>query len=366
MSKNIYTDISEPAPTAQATPSPNPHHQNPTAYRFEFLGTGLAYFKIWIVNLVLTILTLGIYSPWAKVRRLRYFYGNTKLNNRTFDFTANPKRILVGRLIAIGIYLVVSTVWRFSPEVAIAGSALLFVIYPWLMRSSLRFMARNSQYNNVRFAFNGGLGAAYGLFIAILLLLLLNIISFGLLLPLTWWMFKRYQFNETYFGQLKFNFNTSIWDVYKACILPMIILILVALALIAIGLLSKNLNEGGFSITHWLILIAYLSMLLVIPLMQGYVHKAIWGKLTLGNNRFELVNFSPLKFAFIHLTNYFAIILTLGLLYPWAAVRIHRYKTETLSLIAYDNFDAIATPSVDNVSPLGEEISDVFDFDVSW
>ncbi len=29
----------------------------------------------------LTIITLSLYAPWAKVRRLRYFYGNTEFLN---------------------------------------------------------------------------------------------------------------------------------------------------------------------------------------------------------------------------------------------------------------------------------------------
>ncbi|MFT6387486.1 MAG: hypothetical protein ACJAUP_000857 [Cellvibrionaceae bacterium] len=41
--------------------------------RFE--GKGFEYFKIWMVNILLTIVTLGLYYPWAKVRHLRYFYG---------------------------------------------------------------------------------------------------------------------------------------------------------------------------------------------------------------------------------------------------------------------------------------------------
>ena len=45
---------------------------------------------------------------------------------------------------------------------------------------------------------------------------------------------------------------------------------------------------------------------------------------------------------------------------------MHRYKTETLALSVVDDFEALTTPSADNVSPLAEEISDVFDFDVSW
>lgn len=43
---------------------------------FRFTGNGREYFRIWIVNTLLTILTLGIYSAWAKVRKKRYIYGN--------------------------------------------------------------------------------------------------------------------------------------------------------------------------------------------------------------------------------------------------------------------------------------------------
>ena len=46
-------------------------------HRPEFRGDPKEYFRIWIVNLALTILTLGIYSAWAKVRKQRYFYLST-------------------------------------------------------------------------------------------------------------------------------------------------------------------------------------------------------------------------------------------------------------------------------------------------
>ena len=38
-----------------------------------FEGKTSEYFGIWIVNLLLSLLTLGIYSAWAKVRRKKYF-----------------------------------------------------------------------------------------------------------------------------------------------------------------------------------------------------------------------------------------------------------------------------------------------------
>ena len=66
---------------------------------FTFTGTGREYFGIWIVNILLTILTLGIYSAWAKVRRTRYFYGNTRLAGASFDYHARPVQILIGRIV---------------------------------------------------------------------------------------------------------------------------------------------------------------------------------------------------------------------------------------------------------------------------
>ena len=46
------------------------------AESLEFRGKTGEFFGIWIVNVFLTIITLGIYSAWAKVRTNRYFYGN--------------------------------------------------------------------------------------------------------------------------------------------------------------------------------------------------------------------------------------------------------------------------------------------------
>src|SRR5215475_16145459 len=83
---------------AAGGPPPAPVSYAPEPLRFT--GTGSEYFGIWIVNLLLTILTLGIYSAWAKVRRLQYFYRHTELAGTGFDFHGSPTRILLGRIIA--------------------------------------------------------------------------------------------------------------------------------------------------------------------------------------------------------------------------------------------------------------------------
>lgn len=60
----------------------------PKAVNFEFFGKTMEFWGIWIVNGLLSIITLGIYSAWAKVRTHQYFYGNTELDGHRFSYLA--------------------------------------------------------------------------------------------------------------------------------------------------------------------------------------------------------------------------------------------------------------------------------------
>jgi hypothetical protein len=66
--------------------------------KLEFTGTGKEYFRIWIVNLFLTLITFGIFSAWAKVRKKLYFYSHTILDGTPFQYLGQPLPILKGRI----------------------------------------------------------------------------------------------------------------------------------------------------------------------------------------------------------------------------------------------------------------------------
>jgi uncharacterized membrane protein YjgN (DUF898 family) len=91
-------------PIQQGTPG-NTSGVEIQQYPVQFHGSAGEYFKIWIVNLALTILTLGIYSAWAKVRSSRYFLGNTELAGYRFGYVADPFYILKGRLLLVGLFV---------------------------------------------------------------------------------------------------------------------------------------------------------------------------------------------------------------------------------------------------------------------
>ena len=127
------------------------------AQPFEFTGRGGEYFRIWIVNLALTILTLGIYSAWAKVRRLQYFYRNTALAGSSFDYHGNPLAILKGRLIAVGLLVIYNFAGAFNMALGLAVLAALLAVAPWLIQRSISFKLVNSSYRGLRFHFAGAL-----------------------------------------------------------------------------------------------------------------------------------------------------------------------------------------------------------------
>ena len=124
---------------------------NDTPARFEFTGTAREYFRIWIVNVFLTIVTLGIYSAWAKVRKERYFHGNTILDGHRFDFVSDPVRILRGRLLAVLALVTYTAIWQLQPQFGLYAFTALVLALPALIVLSVGFRLHNTTHRNIRF-----------------------------------------------------------------------------------------------------------------------------------------------------------------------------------------------------------------------
>src|SRR5712671_926850 len=129
---------------------------SPAGERFErlqFSGNAREYFRIWIVNLLFTLLTLGIYSAWAKVRKKRYFYGNTTLQGDSFDYFGSPRAILRGRILALAVFVIYAFTGQLWPASNFLFWALAALFLPWLVVRALRFNANNSAWRGLRFDF---------------------------------------------------------------------------------------------------------------------------------------------------------------------------------------------------------------------
>ncbi|MBM3395289.1 MAG: DUF898 domain-containing protein [Betaproteobacteria bacterium] len=118
-----------------------------------FTGTARDYFRIWLVNLCLSLATLGVFSAWAKVRKQRYFHSHTLLDGVPFQYLGRPFAILQGRVVAATFLLAYSLLSYIAPEVAPFMLAAAVVAAPWVILRSAAFAAHFRAHRNVRFQF---------------------------------------------------------------------------------------------------------------------------------------------------------------------------------------------------------------------
>jgi uncharacterized membrane protein YjgN (DUF898 family) len=340
----------EKVPEREAvTPTAVPGIALPSGMPFEFYGTGTEYFKIWVVNVILSIVTLGIYSPWAKVRRKQYFYGNTHVQGASFEYLADPMKILKGRAIVVVVLMVQSAAASLVPILGQILSLAIVAFFPWILVRSLAFNARNSAIRNIRFGFDGTVLEAAKVFI---LWPILAALTLGILAPYVYFRQKKFIVENSSYGTTKFTFNATAGDYYG--------LVLGALIPIGIGVLVVFLASLFFAPAAFLFSLALY--------LYGFAYFSVKTTNLLYNS--SLLTPHHLKatleikeFIGILVTNSIAIALTVGIFHPWAKVRTFRYKVQNLTLMASGDLDSFIAKEQEEVSALGEEMGDFLDFD---
>ena len=105
----------------------------------EFSASAWGYTKLWLVNLVLTVITLGVYGAWAKVRNNQYLFGHTQIEKHRLEYLAVPMKILMGRILATALFLIAWSATSLIPEAIIVFYLALLFAMPWLVVQGLRF-----------------------------------------------------------------------------------------------------------------------------------------------------------------------------------------------------------------------------------
>ncbi len=341
-------------------------------YGVEFTGSGAEYFRIWIVNVFLTILTLGIYAAWAKVRTRRYFYRNTLLDGHPFDYTADPVALLKGYAIVAAGLLLYYLVKTFNPLYSLVVFGLFSLVVPLLIYKSLRFFTHNSVYRNIRFRFLGTAGEGYRTYLFYALLIPFTL---GLIVP--YWDFRRrkYFFDNLAYGATSNAFAGTHGPFYGAYVRMWLLLFALFWAGVIIagvaasgiaGMLSpgKGPLAGGVLATVFAL---YAAVLLVGSFIQMYLYA--WAtNYCLRNSSMGRLGFesalSGWKLFWIRVSSVPAIVLSLGLLIPWAKVRRMRYIAESVAVIAEGDLNDFTAAAGTDESSYGDVASDFFDLEI--
>jgi uncharacterized membrane protein YjgN (DUF898 family) len=357
----------------------------PSIHAFSFTGTATEYFGIWIVNVLLSILTLGIYSAWAKVRNKRYFYGNTLLAGYAFDYLAPPSQILKGRLIVVAFFVLWTIAVNFFWWVdGIMLLVVLPLITPWAVVRALTFGARYSSHRNISFEFHGTVGEAFWVY---LLVPVGTLLTLSLLLPYAAWRHQRFRIGHAAFGQTPFTFSGSPGEFYRAhgkgVLLALPLLLagcglaiasiladgLVELAVIATAPSSGTAHEPGDSLSPDPVLLTLGIACFILGTLTPWIYvntrltNYTWSATQVGPHRFAL----DLRFGrmlWLWLSNLLAIILSFGLLIPWAQVRMARYRIERLQLTAAGTLDNVIAGDRQRLAATGDQLGEALGLDL--
>jgi len=382
---DLIEHASTGTPSAAAVP--------PAPLSLSFSGSGAEYFRIWIVNLLLSVATLGIYSAWAKTRRLQYFYRNTHLAGASFDFRGDPKAILRGRLLAVALLGAYHYAFGFSRTTGLAIVGLLLLGLPFMMRSALRFRLSNTWYRGLPFGFSGGIGGAYLVYLLPIALVVVpsalaalalepSLLGAFFLLYLLWPLMhgamRSYQHRHLVYGDQPARFRLSflrlavpyLWG----CLIVLgIVIAIVGVLGVTIAIITGTGNKGdamngsmamvGFIAGTGLF---YLSFLLVAPFVVVRINNRAWSATSFPgvdiDCRMTFWSYFRLQFVNVLLT-----VLTLGLFRPFAAVRTWRYRVEHLRIDAPEGFEqATHVAQRRPAAAAGDGVADFIGVDLSW
>jgi uncharacterized membrane protein YjgN (DUF898 family) len=381
-------------------------HNEPHHLPIEFTGSGSEYFRIWIVNLLLMFVTLGIYYPWAKVRRLRYFHANTLVGGEPLGFHADPKKMLKGYFLVGVLFALYSAAGSFSALAGFLAFAIVAAIWPALLKSSMQFRLANTSWRGLRFHFKGSVKGAYAavvpLFVPSLVILAavvgidnpdkppvwyfttLGIVVLVTLVVLPWllWNLKQYQHNHYALASLQTTFKATLGSFYTlffktlgVMLLP--ISLVVAFAFIALflgntalsaGLSPKAIMNPAIFIIFMMAGFAAVATTLVIakPYATARLQNLVWTRT--GNASLRFVSDLHFKsLLWLTVKNWFFVVLTFGFYWPFAAIAVARMRVEAVTVKTRIDPDTLVSQirSIEGEAA-GDAAGDLFGLDIGF
>jgi uncharacterized membrane protein YjgN (DUF898 family) len=278
-----------------------PHH------RLSFHGRGGVLFGIWIVNIFLSLVTLGVYYFWGKVKVRRFLFGQTEFDGDRFEYHGTGKELLMGFLKALLFFFIPLFLLNSVPHLLKTGPviraittgiayAVIMIFVPIAMVGARRYRLSRTSWRGIRFSFRGEKWDflkifAFGSF--------LSTITLGLYFP--FFDARRYEFmiSQTHFGNRKFSFDGRGKDLFR----PFLFAILLTLPTL-----------GFFWFWYW-------------AKRQRYY----WEHTFIGPARFRS-SVTGRVLMNLYVGNFLISLISLGLGWPWTVTRKAQYACKYLTL----------------------------------
>ena len=293
-------------------------------------------YRVYFVSLLLTILTLGIYGPWARVKIRQYFYGHTELEGDRFVFHGTGEELLIGWLklapfvaLFFGARIAKDAYWE-GPIAEVTFFAIfyggLLVLMPIAIAGSWRYRLSRTSWRGIRFSFRGHTKDFMRVFVVGALR---TVVSLGVYYPYFHSNIRRFIVSNSYFGNRRFDYNGKGSDLsgrYARVLVPPL------LCLIFVVVLPRFvLPDGGGLILPFIIFSLFVSIIFSSLYWFWFAaarERYYWAHTSFGNARFQSI-VTGRRLMNLKLSNGLLLGITYGLALPYVQIRKIRF--------AYDN-----------------------------
>lgn len=307
-------------------------------YTLAFIGKGAELFGIQIVNLLLTMITLGFYYPWAKAKELKYMYGNTTLEDSAFEFTGTGEEMFKGFLKFMGILIVLLVVSALLNYFVYNGVG-VFVLYlavfglaPLALHGSYRYRMSRTKWRGIRFGYRGNRNELVKLFFKGVIL---SVFTLGIYAAWFTMDLRNYIISNIRFGSATLKYKGEGSTYFRK------VLIGYFLTIITLGIYSFWWQRDLFN----------------------YYVDNLW--LEKGDQR---INFKSTAtgggFASLMIVNILLIIFTLGLGTSWAITRTLEFVMQNIQLDGDVDLEDLQQTEEEYTDAMGEDMADYFDIDL--
>ena len=307
-------------------------------YQLKFEGTGGEYFGIFIVNWLLTIVTLGFYYPWAKAKTVKYFYGATSINDNHFSFNGQGKEMFIGML-KFGLFFIIAAAVMFlfaAIKLQVLGIILLYVILiaiiPLALHGSMRYRMSRTSLRGIRFGYRGDRTTLIKEWTKMFLLTIVTLGFYGAWMEMK---LRKYMMGNVRYGEVEGRFDGDGGEYFGVIIKGYL------LTLVTLGIYSFWWQRDLFN-----------YMMENTSFHKDEQKIEIKSTVT-GGGIFKL-----------GLVNILLLIFTLGIGYAWVAVRTTKYYTENLILEGDIDLASLTQTEEEYNNAFGDGALDFFDIDL--
>ncbi len=310
----------------------------PRSYQLSFHGKGFDFFKIQLVNLILSIVTLGLYYPWARAKTLSYLYSQTRFESQPFVFTGTGAEMFRGFIkafifiIAMYVILICSAfLGEGAQQLALLGAYLFFLaMVPLILHGSYKYRMAKTVWSGIRFGYTGDRKELIRLFLKGVFF---TVITFGIYGAWFRINMRKYLLGHVRMGNAEFTYKGDGGDFFI-------------------------LNLKGYFLT--LFTLGIYSFWWQRDLFRYFVDN-----LRLSHYD-EKVRFrstaSGGDFAGLLIVNFLIIVITLGLGYAWVVTRTLDFGMKHIAIEGEIDFNELAQTQGDYSDATAADLSDFFDF----